>query len=100
MLYITVLLYGRNGVKGEFKDYEMKALNIFKKYGGEVIAAYAPIRDGSTTDTPDEIQILKIADQATLNAFINDPERVSLGDERNRVIRRTDTYLSDEMIAY
>lgn len=100
MLYVTVFLYGKNGVKGEFKDYETKALNIFKKYGGEVIVVYAPIRDGSTPETPDEIQILKIADRATLNAFINDPERVSLADERNSVIRRTDTYLSDEMITY
>ena len=36
MLYITVHLYGKTGIAGEFKDYETKALNIFRRHGGEV----------------------------------------------------------------
>lgn len=98
MLYITVMLYGKNGIQGEFKDYESKALNIFKQHGGEIIAAYRPISGGP--DTPDEIQILKIAGRAELDAFMNDPARLAMAGERNHVIRRTDTYLSDEMVEY
>ena len=100
MLYITVMLYGKQKIKGEFKEYETKALNIFKKHGGEIIAAYAPVNDGSKEEMPDEIQILKIADQAELEKFINDPERLSMTDERNQVISKTVLYLSDQMIAY
>jgi uncharacterized protein (DUF1330 family) len=98
MLYITVMLYGKNGILGEFKDYETKALSIFKQYGGEIIAAYRPIPGGP--DTPDEIQILKIAGRAELDAFMNDPARLAMAGERSHVIRRTDTFLSDEMVEY
>ncbi len=100
MLYITVLLYGKQKIKGEFRDYETKALNIFKKYGGEIIAAYVPVNNGSKEDAPDEIQILKIANHAELENFMSDPERVNMAEERSRVIRHTEIYLSDEMIGY
>lgn len=100
MLYVTVLLYGKQGIKGEFHTYETKALNIFKKYGGEVIAAYAPIKDGSKEEMPDEVQILKIANSLELEKFIHDPDRAKMADERNQVIRKTEMYLSDEIIEY
>ena len=36
MLYITALIYGKNKIKGEFKEYESKTLAIFKQHGGEI----------------------------------------------------------------
>jgi uncharacterized protein (DUF1330 family) len=100
MLYITVMLYGKQGIKGEFREYETKALNIFKNYGGEIITAYAPLNDGSQEETPDEIQILKIENKAELEKFMNDPDRIKIADERNAVIRKTELYLSDEIVQY
>ena len=38
-LYLTVHLYGWQGVPGEFKDYEQHALDLFRRHGGEVLAA-------------------------------------------------------------
>ena len=35
MLYVTVHLYGKNRIRGEFREYESKALSIFRKHGGE-----------------------------------------------------------------
>jgi len=100
MLYVIVHLYGKTGIPGEFKDYESKALNIFRKHGGEVMVAYRPVRQPGGQDVPDEIQILCIADQATLERFMKDPERTSLAAERDAVIRRTDLYLSDTLVDY
>jgi uncharacterized protein (DUF1330 family) len=100
MLYITVHLYGKTGVAGEFKDYESKALNIFRRHGGDVIVAYRPVRQSGAENVPDEIQILRIADQATLERFMKDPERVSMAAERDAVIQRTDLYLSDALVDY
>lgn len=100
MLYITVHLYGKTGASGEFKAYEIKALNIFKKYGGEVILAYTPLRKKDHSDSPDEIQILKIASQIEFDKFLSAPERIAMSLERDSVIKKTEVFLSDEIIEY
>jgi hypothetical protein len=109
MFYVTVKLYGRNGIRGEFFAYEQKALAIFKRHGGEVVVAYAPALDKSQknkvgendqADFPDEIQILKIADRAAFDRFVQDPERLGMVEERDAVIRKTEVYLSAEIIGY
>lgn len=103
MFYATVKLYGRNGVRGEFLSYERKALDIFKRHGGEVVAAYAPVLGPvgvNQADFPDEIQILRIADRTAFDRFMQDPERLGLAAERDSVIRKTEVYLSGEIIGY
>jgi hypothetical protein len=103
MLYLTVKLYGRNGVRGEFFAYEQKALDIFKRHGGEVVVAYTPAPDNggkAQADFPDEIQILRIADREAFDRFMQDPERLGLAAEREAVIRKTEVYLSGEIIGY
>ena len=103
MFYATVKLYGRNGVRGEFLSYERKALDIFKRHGGEVVAAYVPLPDPGRkgqADFPDEIQILRIADRPAFDRFMQDPERLGMAAERDAVIRKTEVYLSGEIIGY
>ena len=100
MLYMTVHLYGRHGLAGEFREYEQKALDIFRKHGGEVIVAYVPAPSSGSAETPDEIQVLRIESRTALEEFMNDPSRVSMAGERDAVIRRTEVFLSDELIAY
>ncbi|MEO7425666.1 MAG: hypothetical protein ABI036_10795 [Fibrobacteria bacterium] len=100
MLYITVHLYGRTGTPGEFRDYESKALNIFKRHGGEVLVAYTPAVSKDQTGVPDEIQILKIASQSDFEGFMGDSDRVALAAERERVIRKTEVFLSKEIVRY
>lgn len=100
MLYLTVHLYGKRGVRGEFRQYEQKALDIFRRHGGEIMAAFVPAPREPGTDVPDEIQILRIPDRARFEAFMRDPDRVKLSEERAAVIRRTETYLSEDLIEY
>jgi len=100
MLYLTVKLYGRKGIPGEFKDYEAKALAIFRAHGGEVMIAYAPVPDPSLSEWPDEIQVLRIAGQSDFERFMQDPARVALAPEREAVIRKTEVFLSREVIHY
>jgi uncharacterized protein (DUF1330 family) len=100
MLYLTVHLYGRNGVPGEFRDYELKALTIFRKHGGDIVVAYTPTADPTRAETPEEIQVLRIASRAALDAFMHDPERLALATEREAVIRKTEVFLSDELVSY
>ena len=100
MLYVTVCLYGRQGVPGEFKAYEQHALDLFRRLGGEVLAAYTPQRAAASDDPPDEIQIMRIADQASLDAFVADPARTARAAEREAVIKRTVTYQSAALVDY
>jgi len=100
MLYITVKLYGKHGIRGEFKEYESKALKILRQHGGEVIIAYVHRRDSENENVPDEIQILKIENQTKFDMFMQDPDRVKMSAERESVIRRTEVYISKELIDY
>lgn len=100
MFYLTVKLYGKKRIRGEFRAYEKKALDIFRRHGGEVVAAYVPEPDKGQADYPDEIQILRIADRNAFEEFMKDPERLALSGERDAVIRKTEVYPSAEIIAY
>ncbi|MBW8889706.1 MAG: DUF1330 domain-containing protein [Fibrobacteres bacterium] len=100
MLYVTVKLFGRTGKRCEFRDYEAKALDIFRKHGGEIMVAYSPAFDKNQVDRPDEIQVLKIPDRSAFEEFLNDPERIKMAGERDGVIRKTEIYISEEIISY
>ena len=100
MLYITVKLYGKNGILGEFREYETRALRIFRQHAGEVLVAYVPGREPGNADIPDEIQILRIENRARLDEFMQDPERIKMSAERERVIRKTELYISEEIVSY
>ncbi|MBD2579436.1 hypothetical protein [Oscillatoria sp. FACHB-1406] len=89
-----------NGIRGEFKDYEKKALALFKKHGGEVLVAYAPEKENTKLEYPDEIQILRIENRTKFEEFMKDQERLKMAGERTSVIRKTEVYLSEEIIDY
>ena len=100
MLYATVLLFGREGGAEGFHAYEEKALAIFRKHGGTVVAAYAPKPDAARAESPDEIQFLVIADSAAFDRFLKDPARTALASERDAVIRKTEVFLSERAVSY
>src|SRR5690348_17307412 len=100
MLYVNVHLFGRKGVRGGFLAYETKALDVFRKHGGEVVVAYAPIPAADGAETPDEIQVLRIADRKAFDAFMQDPARAAMAAERDAVIRKTEVFLSGTIIPY
>src|SRR5438445_3406831 len=100
MLFITVELYGKTGSNGEFKEYESKALGVFLKHGGEIVVAYRPLKAVGQAEIPDEIQILKIGSKSAFEKFMSDPDRTKMAEERNSVIRKTEVYLSEEIINY
>jgi uncharacterized protein (DUF1330 family) len=101
---MTVQLFGNEGESAGLRAYEKKALAIFKRYGGEVVVAYVPANMGGerelTGETPDEIQVLRIPDRTGFDAFLNDPERMRMAEERARVIRKTEVFLSGDLIDY
>jgi uncharacterized protein (DUF1330 family) len=100
MLYVNVHLFGRKGVRGEFLEYEAKALEVFRRHGGEVVVAYVPMPAADGAETPDEIQVLRISDRKALDAFMHDPSRAAMAAEREAVIRKTEVFISEALIQY
>lgn len=98
MLYLTVHLFVRPGMEAGMRAYESKALGIFRRHGGEVVAAFAP--DPGAGGLPDEIQVLRIADRRSFESFMSDPERLAMSAEREAVIRKTEVFLSETLISY
>jgi uncharacterized protein (DUF1330 family) len=99
MLYLTVHLYVRPEATEAFRAYERKALDVFRRHGGEVVAAFVPER-GTDPEGPDEIQILRIADRARFESFLADPARLALATEREAAVRRTETFVARALVAY
>ncbi|MEO7958536.1 MAG: DUF1330 domain-containing protein [Fibrobacteria bacterium] len=100
MLYINVHLFGGKGYRGEFLEYEAKALEVFRRHGGEVVVAYAPVPAADGAETPDEIQVLRIPDRKAFDAFMQDPVRMAMAAERDAVIRKTEVFFSETLILY
>jgi uncharacterized protein (DUF1330 family) len=99
MLYLTVHLYRHPEAAEAFRAYERKALDLFRRHGGEVVAAFSPER-GTDPEGPDEIQILRIADRARFESFLADPARQAWAAEREAAVRRTETFVSRALIEY
>jgi uncharacterized protein (DUF1330 family) len=102
MVHIIVHLFAAPGQKEGMKSYEDKVLRIFRKHGGEIVAAFKPsarLQLGGQPD-PDEIQILTINSMEAFEGFKSDSERLDLSNERKRVITRTELFISKDEIIY
>lgn len=91
-LYILVRLWIRSGLEADFEAYERKVSRIMARYGGVIERAIrtsgAP-DDGS--DAPFEVHVLRFPSQDLYDAYRDDTERLSLSDERARIITKTDS---------
>jgi uncharacterized protein (DUF1330 family) len=100
MLYLVIKLYVRPGKLDAFHVYEKKVLALFRRHGGEVVAAFAPEPGPEGEDGPDEIHVLSIATRTQLNDFQADPERNAMAEEREAVLRASDTLVSRHLFRY
>ena len=94
MIHIVVHLHAVPGAEKGMRAYEKKALGIFRDYGGEVIAAFKPEPALNPKPMPDEVQILRIASMAAFKKFMAHPKRLALAGERERVIKKTEVFVS------
>lgn len=83
---------GAAGQEEGLERYEDSVLAIVPEHGGRVVQ-----RIRSTTDdaNPREVQIFQFPSQGALDAYILDPRRTALADERDRVVARTELFPVD-----
>ena len=64
-------------------------LALVPEHGGTVLQR---ARTDGADGRAHEIQLFSFEDQAALSAYMNDPRRLALADERDRVIARTEVF--------
>jgi antibiotic biosynthesis monooxygenase (ABM) superfamily enzyme len=91
-LYIVVRLWIHRGREAEFEAYERKVSRIMARYGGVIERAIrtAKASDGGP-DEPFEVHVLRFPSRQLYDAYRDDAERRSLGDERAGIIANTDS---------
>lgn len=83
-----MLLWAHPSLADEVAAYEDKVLPLLEVHEGTLVQR---LRSASTdADQPVEIQTISFASDAGYAAYMADPRRTELADERDRVIARTE----------
>jgi uncharacterized protein (DUF1330 family) len=86
---LCCLLWARGGEAEALHAYEDRVLTLIAEHGGEVVhRAFADDAPGQ----PDEVQLFRFPDQASLDAYMNDERRTALGAERDAAVARTEVF--------
>lgn len=78
MVYLTQLIYLRDGGAAGFHQFEDLVLPLLAKHGGELIIRLRPddaSHLGGAAERPYEVHVVRFADEANLAGYANDPER-------------------------
>lgn len=88
-LTLCCLLWARPGLVAEMSAYEDAVISLLADHGAEIL--HRAFGDGNDQH-PHEVQLYTFPSQASLDAFLADPRRLELADERDRVIARTELF--------
>ena len=86
---LCCLLWARGGEAEALHAYEDRVLRLISEHGGEVV--HRAIADDAPGQ-PDEVQLFRFPDQASLDAYMNDERRTALGAERDAAVARTEVF--------
>lgn len=91
-LELCVLLWATDGNDDALTRYEDTVLALVPKHGGHVVSRVrrAGTDGGGDDDGPLEVQVIHLPDDAALQSYLTDPERVALAGVHRTVIARTD----------
>jgi len=88
-LLLCCLLWAREGQEAGLEAYEDRVLSCLPDSGGEVLQRVAS--DGAE-GRPHEVQLYRFPSRQALDAYLRDPRRVALAEERELVIARTELF--------
>lgn len=85
------LLWARPGMEGALSAYEDKVLRLIAEHGGRVLhrGTVLPGAQHDGGEPPTEVQVLEMPSEASLDAYMTDPRRLSMAAERDAAIART-----------
>lgn len=91
-ILLCCLLWARDGEAVGLTSYEDRVLALVPRHRGEVLQR--AVGDGAD-GRPHEVQLYRFPDRSALDAYLSDPERAALTNERDRVVARTELFPVD-----
>ncbi|WP_433675300.1 hypothetical protein [Microbacterium gorillae] len=88
-ILLCCMLWAHDGEALGLSVYEDRVLALVADHGGEVLQR--AVSDGAE-GRPHEVQLYRFPHQASLDAYLADPARLALADERDRTIARTELF--------
>ena len=92
---LCVLLWAAAGQENALTGYEDQVLSLIPRHGGEVVSRVRRVGGG---DGPLEVQLIDLPDDAGMQAYLQDPERLALADVHRRAIARTDVLTVETIV--
>jgi len=92
MIYITQLIFIKEGKEKIFLEFENFVIPLMEKYGGKMIYRLRPNKDSyvsSTKEQPYEIHFIGFNSEDDLNAFMKDDSRLSFIHLKEKSIKST-----------
>ncbi|MFC7619830.1 hypothetical protein [Microlunatus sp. GCM10028923] len=88
MITLCVLLWPRPGQEQALREYEDRVLALLGRHGATLVSRVA--NADHTDQLPYEVQVIDLPDQAALDAYLADPDRTALAEDRDRSVARTE----------
>lgn len=86
---LCCFLWAVQGEEAGLRHYEDSVLGLVPEHRGTVLQR---ARSDGSDGRPNEIQLFRFEGQAALDEYLQDPRRVALSDERDRVVARTELF--------
>lgn len=80
MIYITQIIYIKEGKEKAFLEFEKISISLMEKYSGEMIYRLRPDKNSfisSTKELPYEIHFISFGSEEELSAFMKDDSRLN-----------------------
>lgn len=96
MIYITALLFIKEGQETAFHEYENAVLPILQAYNGTLIHRIRPTSDSyigtSTEEQPYEIHLISFPTEEDFKSYLLDPKRSSFNELKEKAIEYSLVY--------
>ena len=83
-----------------FQEFEMKAVNIMRSYGGQVLAAFEPDQVASSSSNIAEVHYLQFPNIDVFNNYRRDPQLLEMSELRKKAISGTTIFISGNVKDY
>ncbi|RAV98952.1 DUF1330 domain-containing protein [Pseudochryseolinea flava] len=90
MIYVTQIVYIKEGEEQTFEEFESVAIPAIRKYNGKLLLRLRPGVDNvieSTIEKPYEIHIVEFASMADFESFKSDKDRLKFLHLKEKSVR-------------
>ena len=90
-LFVTQLIFLREGQRESFEEYEDAVIPLLEKYRGQLmyrIKCHEDYVQCRLNEMPHEIHIISFPNQAALKNYLEDPKRQELANLREGIVRQ------------